>query len=164
MRSRAALISLKNMEEDKKIEQPDIKLQELLDSVISDEPTDFVFMGKKHSLGWMKNGTMRKFTHVNLKDKNEYRRNVKLCAIVLLNNVWKLRFFYWIYWRYLYYFREVDAADILRVMDVSKKKIPSIAYSLATILATGMTDVMMQLTKDEAKAIRAERHGEEPSV
>ena len=73
------------------------------------------------------------------------------------------RFLYWIYWRWLYYIKDVDVAEVLRVLDVSKKKIPSNAFSLATILATGMTDVMMTMTRSEAKAIQAEQAGEQPS-
>ena len=46
------------MAEEKKIEQPSVDLQELLDSVLHDEPTEFVFRGKKHKLGWLRKGTM----------------------------------------------------------------------------------------------------------
>ena len=52
------------------------------------------------------------------------------------------------------------SVEILRVVDVCKKKIPSAASSLLTILATGMTDVMMTMTKSEARAIQAGQAGE----
>ena len=151
------------MAEEKKIEQPSVDLQELLDSVLHDEPTEFVFRGKKHKLGWLRKGTMSRCSHIRTKEKNEWKRNVKICVCILLNNIWKIRFLYWIYWRWLYYIKDVDIADVLRVLDVSKKKIPSNAFSLATILATGMTDVMMTMTRSEAKAIQAEQAGEQPS-
>ena len=151
------------MAEEKKIEQPSVDLQELLDSVLHDDPTEFVFRGKKHSIGWLRKGTMRRCTHIMMKEKNEWKRNVKICVCILLNNIWKIRFLYWIYWRWLYYIKDVDVAEVLRVLDVSKKKIPSNAFSLATILATGMTDVMMTMTRSEAKAIQAEQAGEQPS-
>lgn len=151
------------MAEEKKIEQPSVDLQELLDSVLHDEPTEFVFRGKKHKLGWLRNGTMSRCSHIRANEKNEWKRNVKICVCILLNNIWKIRFLYWIYWRWLYYIKDVDIADVLRVLDVSKKKIPSNAFSLATILATGMTDVMMTMTRSEAKAIQAEQAGEQPS-
>ncbi len=137
------------MNENKKIEQPSIDLQQVLDSVLEDIPTDVEFMGRRHTVNWLKNGTVRWFSHVAVTEKNETKRAVKLCAIVLLNNIWKLRFLYWIVWRWLYYVKDVDAVELLRVLDVAKKKIPSAAYSLLTILATGMTDVMMMKTKNE---------------
>ena len=152
------------MAEEKKIEQPSVDLQELLDSVLHDEPTEFVFRGKKHKLGWLRKGTMSRCSHIRTKEKNEWKRNVKICVCILLNNIWKIRFMYWIYWRWLYYIKDVDVAEVLRVLDVSKKKIPSNAFSLATILATGMTDVMMTMTRSEAKAIQAEQAGEQPSL
>ena len=106
-------------------------------------------MGKKHTLRWLRNGAVRKFSHVSIAEKDDNKRAVKLCAIVLLNNVWKLRFLYWIVWRWWYYVKDVDAVELLRVLDVAKKKIPSAAYSLLTILATGMTDLMMTKKKNE---------------
>lgn len=151
------------MAEEKKIEQPQVDLQEMLDSVLRDEPTEFVFRGKKRKLGWLRKGTMTKCSHIQLKEKNEWKRNVKMCVCILLNNIWKIRFFYAIYWRWLYYVKDIDVTEVLRVLDVSKKKIPSTAFSLATILATGMTDVMMTMTRSEAKAAQAGQAGEQPS-
>ena len=75
----------------------------------------------------------------------------------------KIRAFYWLYWRWLYYIKDVDVVEVLKVPDVSKEKIPSNAFSLTTILATGMTDVMMTMTRSEVKAIQAEQAGEQPS-
>ena len=152
------------MAEVNKVEQPELKLQELLDSIMSEEPTEFMFRGKRHSVGWLKKGAVRKFTHIKMKEKDESKRNVKICVILLLNNIWKIRFFYWAYWRWLYYICDLDDGEVLRVVDVCKKKIPSVASSLLTILATGMTDLMMTMTKSEAKAIQAGRAGEERSV
>ena len=152
------------MAEVNKVEQPELKLQELLDSIMSEEPTEFMFRGKRHSVGWLKKGAVRKFTHITMKEKDESKRNVKICVILLLNNIWKIRFFYWAYWRWLYYICDLDDVEVLKVVDVCKKKIPSVASSLLTILATGMTDLMMTMTKSEAKAIQAGRAGEERSV
>lgn len=151
------------MAEKKKIEQPQVDLQELLDNILHDEPTEFVFMGKKHKLGWLRKGTMSRCSHVQVTEKNGWKRNVKMCTLILFNNIWKIRLFYWIYWRWLYYIADVDVSEVLNVLDKSKKKIPSNAYSLATILATGMTELMMTMTKNEAKAIQAEQVGEQPS-
>lgn len=151
------------MAEEKNIEQPKQDLQELLDSVLRDEPTEFVFRGKKRKIGWLRKGTMAKCSHIQLKEKNEWKRNVKICVCILLNNIWKIRLFYAIYWRWLYYVKDLDVTEVLRVLDISKKKIPSTAFSLATILATGMTDVMMTMTRSEAKATQAGQAGEQPT-
>lgn len=151
------------MAEEKKIEQPQVDLQKLLDDVLSAEPAELVFMGKKHKIGWLHKGTMRKCSSISVNEKDEWKRNVKICVAILLNNVWKIRFAYWFLWRWLYYIKDVDVVEVLNVLDKSKKKIPSNAFSLATILATGMTDLMMSMTKKEAKATQAERAGEQHS-
>lgn len=149
--------------ENKKIEQPGEELQKVLDSIMEAEPESVVFLGKKRKIGWMHKGTMRKFSHIVMKEKDEWKRNVKICAVVLLNNFWKIIFGYWAYWRWLYYVKDPDAVDTLKVVDAAKKKIPSAAYSLLTILATGMTDVMMTMTKEEVQAIQAGQAGALPT-
>nr|DAL15120.1 MAG TPA_asm: hypothetical protein [Bacteriophage sp.] len=151
------------MAEEKKIEQPSVDIQKLLDSILHDEPTEFVFRGKKHKIGWLHKGTMSKCSHIVMKEDNEWKRNVKVCVCILLNNVWKIRFMYWFYWRWLYYIKDIGADEVLAVLDASKKKIPSSVFSLTTILATEMTEVMMTMTKSEVKASQAEQRGEQPS-
>lgn len=145
----------------KKIEQPNIELQEVLDDILNETPTEYTFRGKKRMLGWLHKGTTRKFTHIELKEKNEWKKRIKQCAVVQLNNVWKIRFFYWLLWRYYYYIIDLDVWEVLGVLNVAKKKIQSAAFQLTTILATAMTDAMMTMTKAEAEHIQAEQAGEE---
>ena len=151
------------MAEEKKIEQPSVDIEKLLHSILHDEPTEFVFRGKKHKIGWLHKGTMSKCSHIVMKEDNEWKRNVKVCVCILLNNVWKIRFMYWFYWRWLYYIKDIGADEVLAVLDASKKKIPSSVFSLTTILATEMTEVMMTMTKSEVKASQAEQRGEQPT-
>jgi hypothetical protein len=145
----------------KKIEQPSVELQEVLDDILNETPTEYTFRGKKRMLGWLHKGTTRKFTHIELKEKNEWKKRIKQCAVVQLNNVWKIRFFYWLLWRYYYYIIDLDVWEVLSVLNVAKKKIQSAAFQLTTILATAMTDAMMTMTKAEAEHIQAEQAGEE---
>lgn len=145
----------------KKIEQPNVELQEVLDDILNENPTEYTFRGKKRMLGWLHKGTTRKFTHIELKEKNEWKKRIKQCAVVQLNNVWKIRFFYWLLWRYYYYIIDLDVWEVLGVLNVAKKKIQSAAFQLTTILATAMTDAMMTMTKVEAERFQAEQAGEE---
>lgn len=147
--------------DNKDIKQPELLYKEALDNIMSEEPTEVTFCGHKHKIGWLHNGTNRKFSHVMIKEKNLNKRNVKVCTIILLNNVFKIFFFYWAYWRYLYYIKDLDEVEILKVMDVAKKKIQQNPFSLVTILSIGMMDTMMTMTKMEAKACQAERSGEQ---
>ena len=145
----------------KKIDQPNVELQEVLDDILNETPKEYTFRGKKRMLGWLHKGTTRKFTHIELKEKNEWKKRIKQCAVVQLNNVWKIRFFYWLLWRYYYYIIDLDVWEVLGVLNVAKKKIQSAVFQLTTILATAMTDAMMTMTKAEAEHIQAEQAGEE---
>lgn len=147
-------------EKDKKtIEQPGVEIQELLDSVLEAGRTDVVFLGRKVSLGWMYYEQERKFTHISLTEDDAKKRDAKLCAVLLLDGRWKLKLRYWWLWRRLYYWETLNAVEVLRLLDAAKKKIPSAACSLITILATGMSDVLMTMRKAEADASRAARAG-----
>lgn len=146
-----------------KIEQPSTELQEILDSVMEAEPESVVFNGRKRKIDWLSKGTIRKYSHIIAKEKDEWKRSVKVCAIMLLNNVWKIRLFYWLYWRWLYYIKDLNPVEVLCVVDAAKKKIPLAAFSLITILLTAMTDLTMTMTKKEVSAIQAGQVGEQHS-
>lgn len=146
-----------------KIEQPTANSQMILDMILSAEPEEFVFLGKKRKMGWLRNNTVRKFSHLTAKGGSQDKNNAQLCAALLLNDVfaWFYEISWFFYWRWLYYVRNITAVDTLTVIEASKKKLPADASLLITILATGMTDLMMTMTKKEARLIQAEQLGEQ---
>lgn len=145
--------------------QPERSLQEQLDSILEAEPDVIDFCGKKVNIHWMHKGTVRKFTHIMLNDKGETdKRSIKLCACILLNSKWKILFLYWIYWRWLYYVKDLDQVEVLKVLDASKKKMQYDASLMNTTLSIGMMDTMMTMTKREVGLIQAERRGEQPTA
>ncbi len=146
-------------------EQPKIEYQELLDSIMEATPETVMFRGRKKKIGWLHKRTQRKFSHITVKEKNPEKRNVKLCACILTNDVftWFKPIVYAIRWRWYWYVLDLDDIDILRVVDAAKKKIQFYPSLLLTTLSTEMTDLMMAMTKKEVKAIQAGQAGEEPS-
>ena len=136
--------------------QPGQDVQELLSALMEQEPEKVVFCGKKYRIGWLHNSNTRKFSHIMLKDKNPWRRNVKVCACVLLNHRWGLftwfllNVWYGIYWRWLYYVRDIDQVEVMAVLDAAKKKIQSEPLAMSTILATAMMDTMMMMARHES--------------
>jgi len=100
----------------------------MLDDLISREPDVIKVCGKNRKIHWLHNGTVRKFSHIMIKDKNPWRRNVKVCACVFLNRkygfmTWLLLWsWHWIYWRWLYYIRDIDQVEVAKVLDCAKKK------------------------------------------
>lgn len=144
------------------VEQPSDKLEEALDDILEATPEEYVFRGKKHKMGWLGNMTTRKMTHVMLKEKDEHKRNMKLCAILRVNNIfaWFRPFVYMVKWRWYMYVADLTDVEALRVVNASKKKVPLAASLIITILATAMMDTKMAKTKDEANATQAAQAGE----
>lgn len=114
----------------------------------------------------------RKFTHVMLTSRKSakhdgddgWKLNIKLAAILLLSRKWKIVFFYWFYWRWLYYVADVDQVEVLRLMDASKKKIPLEPSMMCMGLAISMMDTLMSQTKEEARRGPAAPVGEPSGV
>lgn len=148
-----------------KIEQPDFDLQKELDVIMTAGEEEYVFLGKKRKMGWMYRNTMRKFSHLMTESEDNDKNNIKLCAAVLCNGVfaWFYGIAYAICWRWLYYVRNVNSVDVLMVISMAKKKIPHDASLMVTILSTAMNDLMMAMTKKEAKLSRVGRRGEPSS-
>jgi len=130
-------------------------MQELLSNMMEQEPEKVIVAGRTYRIGWLHNANTRKFSHVMLKEKDPWKRNVKVCACVLLNHRWGLmtwlllKVWYAVYWRWLYYVRDIDQVEIAKVLDCAKKKIQSEPLALNTILATAMMDTMMTMARHE---------------
>lgn len=151
----------------KKIEQPDMELQKLISELMEQESETVTIAGKKRRIGWLKNATVRKFSHIMVKDSDPWRRNVKVAACVLLNRrfgVWNRivqTLWFPVYWRWLYYVADIDQVSVMGVLSASKKKIQSEPLAVATILSTGMMDTMMMMARHEVG--RAGPAGELPT-
>ena len=145
------------------VKQPTIDIQEMLSDLIEQEPETVIFCGRKYRIDWLHKANVRKFSHVMVKDRDPWRRNVKVCACVLLNHRWGLltwfllNVWYAVYWRWLYYIRDIDQVEVAEVLNCAKKKIQQEPLALSTILATGMMDTMMMMARHEYG--RAERSG-----
>ena len=156
------------MAEEKKIEQPSFDLQQLLDSIMEATPETVVANGKKRKIGWLHNGVTRKFSHIMMTEKDPWKRNVKVASCVLLNHRYGLvtclllHLWYWVYWRWQYYVRDMDQVEVMGVLDASKKKIQSEPLAVATILATAMMDTIMTMARHESGP--AGRGGAQPTL
>lgn len=149
-------------------EQPSIDYQKLLLDIMEASPEEVQFRGKKKKIKWLHKHTQLKFSHIVLKEEDMRKRNVKLCACVLSNDVfaWFFPLVYAIRWRWYRYVLDLDDTDVLRVLYAAKKKIQFYQSEFITIFSTEMKNEMMAMamTKSEAKAIQAGQHGEQHSA
>jgi len=138
------------------IEQPKIDIQELLSDMMEQEPEKVTVGGHTYRIGWLHNRNTRKFSHVMVKEKDPWKRSVKVCACVLLNHRWGiwtwflLNVWYAVFWRWLYYVRDIDQVEVAAVLDCAKKKIQSEPLAVSTILSTAMMDTMMTMARHES--------------
>lgn len=141
---------------DKTIEMPSLEDEQLLNEVMEDSLTEVSIKGtnKKYRIGWLKKGTMRKMTSVALEKGKDDTLSAKIAALIILNNYWKIKFFYPILWRWFFYVKEYTDEQLSEILATGKKKVPYIPFLTNTILVTGMRDTMMTMTKEEAERIR----------
>lgn len=146
----------------KTIETPSIEDERLLNDIIEDSIDEVSLKGtnKKYKIGWLKKGTMRKITSVAIEDGNDDMVSAKTAALIILNNYWKIKFFYPILWRWFFYIKEYTDEQLSEIIAVGKKKVPYIQFLTNTILVTGMKDTIMTMTKAEAERIRQGLHSE----
>lgn len=141
-------------------------MQRTLDEILSESPSYVTIRGKKKKIGWLRKDTIRRFTHIALSEEDDDKRNAKLCAAILTNGVfaWFKPLVYKFRWLWYYYIKNLDDVEILSVVSAGKKKLPTKASLLITILATGMADTGMMMRKTEqAQATQAGQPGEDPT-
>ena len=145
------------------MEQPNNETQAKLNDILEDGKETVEIRGKKFSIGWIKKGVIRKLSNVILTCKKEDELSARCASLVLLNSYWKIFFFHWIYWRFLW--RKYSDEELLEVFMIAKKKVDSQtrAYFTNTIYLIGMKDTMMTMTRKEAERTLQELRQVQPS-
>ena len=145
------------------MEQPNSETQAKLNDILEDGKDVVEIRGNKFSIGWIKKGVIRKLTNVITTCKKEDELSARCASLVLLNGYWKIFFFHWLYWRYLW--RKYTDEELLEIFMVAKKKVDlqTQAYFTNTIYLIGMKDTIMTMTKKEAERALQELKQAHPS-
>jgi hypothetical protein len=145
------------------MKQPTLDIQRELDLLAENTPTEVAIPHTKkvYKIGWIKNKTVRKITQVlNSKAKDPKEEDLVLCkamALIVLNDYWKILFFYPILWRWFAYVRQYNDYQILPVIEAAKKKAPQIPYYLSMIYLTGLKDSLATMTREEVERTHREQ-------
>lgn len=118
-------------------------------------------------IGWLKKGAMMKFTEIilfskyseDMDDTKDVLKSIhsqssllyQVCAAIILNNFWKIKFFYWIYWRYLCYWKEYSYDQLEPIIEEAKKKVPVESYYKSMVSLIQMKTTIVTMTKKEAE-------------
>lgn len=137
----------------KNITQPTKEDEKLLNDAMENSIDVVAIKGtnKKYKIDWLKKGTMRKISAVALEDKDDDTLSCKTAVLMVLNNYWKIKLFYWLMWRWWFYVKEYTDDQLSEILAMSKKKVPYTPFLINTILVTGMRDTIMRMTKEEAE-------------
>jgi len=160
-----------------RVTQPTIDDQKELNDIIEDAPAVVTLRNKQVKIHWLKAGTLRKITDIEMRipanDENaskeeifhnrglELQRNTKKVAAILLNDYWKIKLFWGLKWTWMYYVKQYSERELMPILVEAKKKVDvqAMEYYGATIFSTAMTDTMMAMTKTEAERFRQEQLG-----
>lgn len=82
--------------------------------------------------------------------------NIKQAAILSINNVWGLKFYYPIKWRIWAFIREYKESQMLPIIQEGKKKLPLMAHWQNMAFSVDMRMDWVKMTKKEAEQYRAE--------
>lgn len=131
-----------------------------LSSIANDEK-DMVLLGKKRvPIGWLKRGTLRKFSSIMVDGKtdtkSESQATCKLAACVMANGFFRIKFIYPFLWRWYYYIRQYDDSVLLPIVEMGKKKVQLTEYYSIMMLAQGLKDTHQTMTREEASRILQE--------
>lgn len=143
----------------KRIKEPSLEDEKLLNEIIENNPDKLKALGKEWNIGYLKAGTKRKITNILMNEKQEDKVTSKCTAALLLNGYFKLFFFYWFLWRWIYYIKQYGDDELLPIIEYCKKKVDVENYCIATIYLTEMRDTIMTMTREEVRHFLQERRG-----
>lgn len=155
------------------MKQPSTKAQQQLQSIDTGGKTVVEIPRSKDrvSVGWLKPYTTHRFSAEYLRaeipsdtsDKQQLllvlgkpNLGYKLASYLILNNFWKIKFFHWMYWRWLAYIKQYDDDQLANIIIEGKKKMTVESRFLIMGFSALILETMMNQTKKEAVQWRAE--------
>lgn len=147
----------------KYVEQPGVDAELELNNIIDNGVSKVKIPGtnRSYNIRWLKHESTRKITRVllQMKEGDDDKISCKVAAVIVLNDFWKIKFLYWIVWRWFYYVRQYVDAQLLPLIMEGKKKVQQGEFYSVTMLLIGMKDTIMTMTKAEIDRFLQEQHG-----
>jgi hypothetical protein len=142
---------------EKVITDPTPEEEVFLNDTLERKPSFVKVRDKMWKCDWLFHGTERKLTSVLADESTDEDKVVCKCAALLrLNGLWKIKFFYPILWRYFYYIKQYREDELLPFITECKKKVIANEYLLSIMCLIGMRDTMMSKTRKEVTRLQAE--------
>lgn len=139
--------------------QPTLKDERELEAVVDNDKEYATVRGRRIGFCFLNGHGLHKISRIMVKEGgDELTLNCKCVAAARLNGYFKIKFFWWILWRWYAYIRAYTDLELTEAVNLIKKKveIALAIYSLNTTLLIGMRETIMKMNRQEAKAILQE--------
>lgn len=149
--------------------------QETMQSILGNQSSELLLStGRKVKIHWLRPDTQDVIDDIivhhnsiaesveakqlTIEQGNKYTRQfyAKMAAAVLLNNYFGLKLLWWLKWRIIHHFWNLNGDDYLKIITESKKKATEQSYYLAMALSMTMSDIWKIMTQKEAEAFHRE--------
>lgn len=120
----------------------------------AENETDYIELrGRRIGLRDLGGFAKRKISKILLKEGgDEFAVGCKCIAAARLNSYFRIKWFWWILWRWYYYFRNYTDSELTDAICIIKKKVASGSYFFNTTLLIGMRETMMSMSREEVAA------------
>lgn len=149
----------------KALSQPTLDDERALEGIVDNDKEYVAIRGKRFGFRDLNGWGLHKISKIMVKEgENELFVGCKCLAAAYLNGYFKIKFFWWILWRFYMYVRQYTDLEISEAVALIKKKaIAALAvYSLNTTLLTETRETVMKMNRAEAKAILQELSTDRP--
>lgn len=143
--------------------RPSTEDEKELNDVAENTATEVKVRNRTYKVRYLRNKTLRKMTEVMLADGDDSKVSSKCAALIVLNGMFRITFFYWLLWRWFYYVKQYYDYELQPLINEGKKKVPVEAYYINTMLLIGMKDTVMAMTRKEAEHFRQELSSAPPT-
>ena len=141
----------------KKVKEATREDEQLLVSVQNNKRDAVKVRNKTYMVGWMHLGVGDWVSDL-IANGEGHKLMAKAAALIVLNGFWKAHLFYWFLWRWFYYVKQYNAAELAPLFQMAQKKTAQeerTVYLSDMMLLTALSTTRKQMTMEEAKHIQA---------
>lgn len=139
--------------------QPTLDDERVLEGIVDNDKEYVTIRGKRFGFRDLNGWGLHKISKIMVKEgEDELSVGCKCLAAAYLNGYFKIKFFWWILWRFYMYVRQYTDLEITEAVALIKKKaVAALAiYSLNTTYLIETRETTMRMNRGEAKAILQE--------
>ncbi|MCM1295394.1 MAG: hypothetical protein NC311_07605 [Muribaculaceae bacterium] len=141
------------------VQQPSLDDERQLLGIIDNEATEIPLGKRVIRMRMLTGHAQHRITQVLLGKGREDMVSCKCVAAARLNGYFKIKFLWWLVWRWYFYIRQYSEADLAPAVAEIKKKVPLTDYLANTTYLIAIRETMMQMNREEVSRSLQELSG-----